>query len=45
MSIKPSPLNDFILPESILTSGHEDTGIRFVDINSDGLIDVLEGMV
>ena len=39
-----SSTHDFILPESILTSGHEDTGIRFVDINSDGLIDVLEGI-
>ncbi|CAC9540987.1 hypothetical protein, partial [uncultured Gammaproteobacteria bacterium] len=39
-----SSTHDFILPESILTSGYEDTGIRFVDINSDGLIDVLEGI-
>jgi hypothetical protein len=29
---------------NFLTSGNEDTGIRFVDINSDGLIDVLEGI-
>ncbi|VVH64137.1 hypothetical protein BSPLISOX_2012, partial [uncultured Gammaproteobacteria bacterium] len=39
-----SSTHNFTLPESILTSGNEDTGIRFVDINSDGLIDVLEGI-
>ncbi|MBA5249620.1 MAG: VCBS repeat-containing protein, partial [Gammaproteobacteria bacterium] len=38
-----STTHNFTLPKAILTSGNEDTGIRFVDINSDGLIDVLDG--
>ncbi len=35
--------HNFTLPKAILTSDDKDTGIRFVDINGDGLIDVLDG--
>ncbi|OIR25076.1 FG-GAP-like repeat-containing protein, partial [Bathymodiolus thermophilus thioautotrophic gill symbiont] len=38
-----STAHNFTLPEAILTSDNEDTGIRFVDINSDGLVDVVNG--
>ncbi|OIR25073.1 FG-GAP-like repeat-containing protein, partial [Bathymodiolus thermophilus thioautotrophic gill symbiont] len=38
-----STAHNFTLPGAILTSDSKDTGIRFVDVNSDGLVDVLNG--
>ncbi|MBA5248933.1 MAG: hypothetical protein FE834_05290, partial [Gammaproteobacteria bacterium] len=35
--------HNFTLPKAILNSDNKDTGIRFKDINSDGLIDILDG--
>ncbi|CAC9628195.1 hypothetical protein [uncultured Gammaproteobacteria bacterium] len=38
-----STAHNFTLPKAILTSDDEDAGTRFIDINGDGLIDVVNG--